>query len=147
MNFKYCLSESMILLLKSFNKDTYVILDRQWLKVYCSQLDNCHFKKTVWQKKNFLKKSLFFFRNSIYSCLQINIPGTLLIIGIVFVILIAIILIIVIVFKMRTHSEASVKVVESKSYSVDPSTPPVLSSTQVKPVKTNNNKPVKEWYV
>ncbi|XP_023324977.1 neurexin-1 [Eurytemora carolleeae] len=77
----------------------------------------------------------------------INIPGTLLIIGIVFVILIAIILIIVIVFKMRTHSEASVKVVESKSYSVDPSTPPVLSSTQVKPVKTNNNKPVKEWYV
>ena len=58
MNFKYCLSESMILLIKSFNKDTYVILDRQWLKVYCSELDNCHFKKTVWQKKTFFKKEV-----------------------------------------------------------------------------------------
>ena len=60
MNFKYCLSESMILLIKSFNKDTYVILDRQWLKCTVLNWTIATLKRQFGKKKLFKKEFIFF---------------------------------------------------------------------------------------
>ena len=81
---------------------------------------------------------------------KINLSGALLVIGIIFVVLIAVVLIIVIVLRMRTSSDPTVKVPDTKSFppgEVSTSAVAPVNGVAAKPVKTNNNKPVKEWYV
>ena len=52
--------------------------------------------------------------------MRINFTGTLLVVGIIFVVIIAVILIIVIVLKMRTNTESDVKSSGSSDLNLNP---------------------------